>query len=58
MIGHYKQSIGSGMFCKLPVYGTRNQFLPLVGRTMFQVQIMYLGSLVWINTDEENFIGA
>lgn len=37
-----------------PIYDKRNQFLPSIGRTMFQVQTCFLGSLIWINVNSED----
>jgi hypothetical protein len=39
------------MYAWRPFYNARYKYLPMVGRTMLQVSIMFLDSLVWINVN-------
>jgi hypothetical protein len=55
-IGQLNQRLTGGpeptLYGKKPIYGKRQQYLPSPANcTMFQVQICFLGSLVWINVD-------
>jgi hypothetical protein len=53
-IGTYRFYMGGGMHGTTPIYGTRDQFLPLVGETAFQVQIKGFGGLYWINVKKDD----
>ena len=37
-----------------PIFGQRQQYLPLVGRMACQVLILAYGDYVWINVDPQN----
>lgn len=37
-----------------PIYGKRHQYLPMAKAMMFQVQVCFLGSLMWINVDPKD----
>lgn len=58
-VGYWKTLIGyPDLWGKVPCFGCRWHFLPLVGKTMFQVEIESIGGLAWINIPAADFEGA
>jgi len=56
-IGQYRFPAMGGptvTYGQKPYYGRRMQYLPAVRTTMLQVQVMVLGSLMWINVRPED----
>ena len=53
-IGYYSQPVTGGSnpeVSKTPYYTKRRMLLKLINEYRIQIQIMWLGSLVWINVD-------
>lgn len=53
-IGSLKVQVSGGpnpLYGSRPIYGTRDEYLPLAKRTMFQVLIAFLGTPMWINVE-------
>lgn len=48
-IGHRLVALSEGLEYREPFYGRRIVWLEMVGRFARQVQVEFLGSLVWIN---------
>lgn len=58
-LGHYRWVFAGGLtllYAVSPYYGKREQYLPAVKRTMLQVLVKVLGSLMWINIDPSDII--
>ncbi len=57
-LGHYKQHTGPDSFHRCGYWGIRPcpEGVPNPDNRMCQVQIPYLGSMVWINVNREDLL--
>lgn len=53
-IGTYRTCLGLGLHGTRPFYGRRFKYLPLIDRTLHQVQVSGFNGLFWINVDERD----